>query len=84
MLEQALPDIPIGSPFHDAVMNAAKGLTKHLQPGDGSAGLELQSLLQLARQQSQSAPLQALARMGAQGGPQPPPAVMPPPGVAGA
>jgi hypothetical protein len=71
MLEEALPKIPMGSPFHEAVMKAAQGLLKHLQPGEGNAGLELNSLLQAAKAQSQGAPMAALMRMG-QGGGQPP------------
>lgn len=77
MLETALPTIPMGSPFHEAVMKAAQGLLKHLTPGDGSSGLELQSLLQAAKQQAQGAPMAALMRMGGQQPGMPP--AMPPP-----
>ena len=82
MLEEALPKIPMGSPFHEAVMKAAQGLLKHLQPGDGNNGLELQSLLQAAKQQSQGAPMAALMRMGQPGGGGGMPPAMPPPGGA--
>ena len=81
MLEGALSKIPMETPFHEAVFNAAKGLLKHLRPGEGNQGLELQSMLQAAKQQSQSAPMAALMRMGQGGGGGMPPA-MPPPGGA--
>jgi hypothetical protein len=72
MLEEALPKIPMGSPFHEAVMKAAQGLLKHMQPGDGNSGLELQSLLQAAKGQAQGAPMAALMRMNQGGGGMPP------------
>jgi hypothetical protein len=66
MLERAIPNIPMGSPFHDKVMKAAMDLGKALQEGGGHHGnqaLELQSLIQMARQSASSAPQNALARM---------------------
>jgi hypothetical protein len=82
MLEGALQKIPMETPFHEAVFNAAKGLLKHLRPGEGNQGLELQSMLQMAKQQSQGAPLAALLRMGQGGGGGMPPAMQPPAGGA--
>lgn len=82
MLEQALPQLPMGSPVHEAVMNAAKTLVKHLTPGDGSSGLEVQSLLQAARERAQGAPMAALMRMQ-QPNANAPPAMTPPAPPAG-
>jgi hypothetical protein len=65
MLEKSLPQIPLGTPLHTEILKATQTLAKHLQPGDGNEGLELQSLLQMARQASQSAPMSALSRIGA-------------------
>lgn len=63
MLEQALPEIPMGSELHHEILKITTQLSKKLQPGTGSPGLQMQELLQMARNQSQSAPMQALARM---------------------
>lgn len=68
MLETALPQIPMGSPMHTEILNATKGILKHMNQGGGNPGLELQSLLQMARQASQSGPLSALQRMQPEAG----------------
>lgn len=65
MLEKALPQIPMGTPLHTEILNVTQKLAKHMNPGDGNPGLELQSLLQMARSASQSQPMAALGRMGA-------------------
>ena len=75
MLESALPNIPIGSPLHTEILNSTKALLKHLQPGDGNAGLDLMSLLQMARGAAQAQPMQALMKQGAP--PNTPPAIAP-------
>lgn len=62
MLETALPQIPMGTPLHAEILNATKSLLKHLHPGDQSSGLELMSLLQMARHAAQAQPMQALQR----------------------
>lgn len=62
MLESALPHIPMGSELHGEVLNATKSLLKHLQPGDQHPGLDMMSLLQMARQTAASQPMQALMR----------------------
>jgi hypothetical protein len=88
MLEKALPQIPMGTPVHTGVLKATTDLLKHLPSDEGNQGLELQSLLQMARHASQSAPLAALGRMGAPpGGPPAMPApsgAAPPPAAAAA
>lgn len=68
ILEKALPAIPMGTPLHTDILKITQQLSKHLQPGDGNDGLELQSLLQMARQQSQNSPQAALARLMGGGG----------------
>lgn len=62
MLESALPNIPIGSPLHTEILNSTKALLKHLQPGEGNAGLDLMSLLQMSRQAATAQPQQALLK----------------------
>lgn len=64
MLETALPNIPLGNELHQEILKITTQLSKKLQPGTGSPGLQMQELLQMARGQAQSAPMQALARMG--------------------
>jgi hypothetical protein len=64
-LEEALPQIPMGSDLHHEILKITTQLSKKLQPGTGSPGLQMQELLQMARGQAQSAPMQALARMQA-------------------
>lgn len=83
MMEKALPAIPLGSPLHSEILSLTSKLAKHLAPGDGNQGLELQSLLQMARQASQGGPMAALAKMGApDGGGAAPPAMPAPPAMA--
>ena len=77
MLETALPNIPMGSPLHTEILNSTKSLLKHLSPGDGNSGLDLMSLLQMARSAQQSQPQQALQRAFPSQG-NTPPAVAPP------
>lgn len=62
MLESALPNIPIGSPLHSEILNSTKALLKHMQPGDSNSGLDLMSLLQMARGASQAQPMQAVMK----------------------
>lgn len=66
MLEQALPEIPMGSDLHHEILKITTQLSKKLQPGTGSDGLQMQEMLQFLRNQAQSAPMRALARMGPQ------------------
>ena len=62
MLESALPHIPMGTELHGEVLNSVKGLSKHLGQGSQNQGLDLMSLLQMARQTAQSQPMQTLMR----------------------
>ena len=99
MLQEALPTIPMGSAAHTAVLNAVKNISAHVEEmgGPQNQGMDMQSLMQLMKQQQQQAPMQALMRMypGQQGGapamPGQPPGGMPqgipggglPPGMGG-
>jgi hypothetical protein len=83
MLEQALPNIPMGSPLHSELLATTTKLAKHLTPGEGNQGLELQSLIQMARQMSQSQPMAALSRLQAPPGAPPAMPAAPPGGGEG-
>jgi hypothetical protein len=62
MLEKALPMIPMGSPIHEKILNFAKDIAKNLSQGDGNQALEINSLVQMARNAAQQAPLNQLAK----------------------
>lgn len=63
MLEKALPSIPMGSPLHSKIMKVTSELVKELSQGDENQALQLQSLVQMMRSQSQQQPTAALTRM---------------------
>jgi len=73
MLEEALPMIPMGTPAHTEILGTLSKLTKTFSGGSGGGekGIDLMSLLQSARQASQSSPMAALSKMMAPQG-QPP------------
>ncbi len=80
MLQQAMTGVPLGTPLHSAILKAISDISKHLDKHDGNQGLQVQDLVQLARQvNTQSPQAQALQRMGQQ--PQPPALPAPPPGL---
>lgn len=68
MLEQALPDVPMGMPMHNDILSAVKNLSKHLAEGAENKGLDIQSLIQATKQTQQGAPMAAMQRMFAQQG----------------
>ena len=79
MLQKALPMIPMGSPQHSDLLKVITLIAKHMEHNEGNRGVDLQSLLQMARQSSQQSPVQALNRMhpapnAAPAMPTPPPA----------
>lgn len=79
MFQKALPMIPMGSPLHGDVLKATSSISKHMEHGEGNKGVDMQSLLQMARGASQQSPVQALNRMhpsptAAPAMPAPPPA----------
>ena len=63
MFQKALPMIPMGAPQHGDLLKAISLISKHLEQGEGNKGVDLQSLLQMARQASQQSPVQAANRM---------------------
>jgi hypothetical protein len=78
LFQKALPMIPLGAPLHAELLDVVKKISKHLTPGGENQGLQLQSLLQLARQSASQPPVAALSRMfGA--GPNAAPAMAAPP-----
>lgn len=80
MFQKALPLIPMGSPQHADLLKAVGMISKHMEQNEGNKGVDLQSLLQMARQSSQQSPVQALNRMHPS--PNTPPAMPPPPAAA--
>ncbi len=80
MLQKALPMIPMGSPQHGDLLKAISMISKHMEQGEGNKGVDLQSLLQMARQASQQSPVQAANRMFP--APNAPPAMPTPPPAA--
>ncbi len=77
MLEKSLPMIPLGSPLHTDILNVTKTLSKHItpSPGGGGSALELQSLVQMAKQAAQAQPMSALSRLFPSAGGNTPPAL---------
>jgi hypothetical protein len=84
ILQHALPDIPVGSEAHKAVMDSLTKLAKNFPAGQAPPGPGDASLRNLASQQQQGAGMAGLAKMmagaGAQpgGGPPPSPGGAPP------
>lgn len=62
-LQKALPNLPMGSPLHSDILQVTNKLSKHLRPEEASSGLQIQSLLQTAREKAKGAPMQALQRL---------------------
>lgn len=69
LLEVALPHIPLGSPPHDAVLNAIKALAKHAPSSEAVPGVQSSQLRDLQQRASQQEPFQALMRSLGSGGP---------------
>ena len=62
MLQEALPQLPMGGELHVEVLNSVKSLTKHLESGDQNKGMDLMELLNMARAAKEAQPMQALNR----------------------
>jgi len=62
LLEEALPLIPMGSEEHMAVLDAIKGLSKHLKKGEENAQLEQAALIQQLKSAPNQAQMAAMAR----------------------
>ena len=63
MFQKAIALVPMGSPLHEALLKSISGVSKHMEANQGNKGVDLQSLLQMAKQASQQSPIQALNRM---------------------
>lgn len=77
-LQQALPNLPMGSDLHTAVLKSVSDISKKIGSGEGSPALQTQSLLNQLRQAQQQQPMAQIAKVLGQGGGQAPP-VMPQP-----
>jgi len=77
LLQEALPGVPMGTPMHTKALRIVTDLSKLLEEVHSDPALQIQTLLQAARSNSQQSPMAALQRMypGGQGGgaPQMPP-----------
>lgn len=62
LLQQALPMLPVGNEMHEAVINAVKGLSKHMESSNQNQGMQMSGLVQMMQQMAQSAPTQQLAQ----------------------
>lgn len=74
MLEEALPLIPFGSEEHEKLAKIITELSKGIGKAGSNPQLEVGSLLQMAKNNAQSAPMAAMAKMfsNQQGAGQPP------------
>ena len=80
MLEEALPLIPMGTDEHGKIAKMIAELSKGLGKASENPQLEIGSLLQMAKNNAQSAPMAAMAKMfgSNQGAGQPPATIAPP------
>jgi hypothetical protein len=62
ILEQALPTLPTGSDPYKSVLSAIQAISKHVNPGDATPGVDQTALRGLQQDASRSAPLQSLMR----------------------
>ena len=72
LINDAIPQIPLGTPLHSAVLKIATDLNKHIGEAKEHAQGTIQTMLQAIQQMRQNPRLGAMG--GAPGGaPQPPP-----------
>jgi hypothetical protein len=83
ILEQALPTLPTGSDPYKSVLSAIQAISKHVNPGDATPGVDQTAMRGVMQEASRSAPFQSLMRSlgggpsaGAAGGGQMPGASM--------
>jgi hypothetical protein len=67
-LQEALPELPMGSPLHIALMKGVESILKHVPPGSDNPQLELMALMQHTRSAAQQQPMAALSRLFPQPG----------------
>jgi len=64
LLEEALPLVPMGDELHTDILNTLKQLSKPMKKGgNDNQQVEISSMLQSAKNNAQSAPMAAMARM---------------------
>lgn len=63
MLEEALPLIPFGSEEHEKLAKIITELSKGIGKAGSNPQLEVGSMLQMAKNSAQSAPMAAMAKM---------------------
>lgn len=78
LINEALPQIPLGTPLHAAALKIATDLNKHLGEAKENAQNTMQTMVQHIQQMRQNPGLGALN----QGGPPPQPPAMAPPQMA--
>jgi hypothetical protein len=67
-LQEALPELPMGSPLHIALMKGVESILKHIPPGSDNPQLALMELQQEMRAAAQQQPMAALNRLFPQPG----------------
>jgi hypothetical protein len=78
LINDALPQIPIGTPLHTATLKIATDLGKHLGDAQETVQGTIQTMLQAIQQMKQNPQLAGLNQGGAPPPPNQPPAVAPP------
>ena len=78
LINDALPQIPLGTPLHTAALKIATDLNKHIGEAKENAQGTVQTMLQAIQQMKQNPQMAALH----QGGPAPQPPATAPPGPA--
>ena len=73
-LQEALPQIPMGTELHEAVLKAVSTIGKHMTDAQDSPQMKMQNLLSMIQQMRAKQPNAALGAMGAPAGGAPPPA----------
>lgn len=78
LINDAIPQIPLGTPLHTEVLKIATNLNKHIGEAKEQAQGTIQTMLQAIQQMRQNPRLGAMAPGGTPQQPQPtPPATMP-------
>lgn len=81
-LQEALPQIPMGTELHTAVLDSVKKIGAHMADMQASPQMQMQNLLQMMQRAKAAQPNAMLAGMGG-GQPPAPPMLSPPPAAPG-
>ena len=63
LFQEALPNLPMGSPLHEKILKVTTELVKELAETGENKALEMQELIKHVRSQGQQQPLSALSRL---------------------